>query len=178
MDVWLWASFQREAKHSSWMWSWRWGVLVSWLTLTTSVITSSTEWADFWRFGHDKDQSWFLGFCGHCSILWLSPFACSLNPVAQLIRCWYKRHVLTACASVRSAVQGGRSSPRGTWGHENLFESFWGRKWTIMAGRVKVSVTTQVISPGIFHDTVLLTVWLHGWFSLFDIQAISTRAEK
>lgn len=106
-----------------------------------SEITSSTEWADFWRFGCDKDQFLFQGFWGHCSMEVLQkqpldvPFACCPNPVAQLIRCG-ARHILPACASVRGAAQGGE--PRGTWGCGNLLESCWGREWTIMAGWVQV----------------------------------------
>lgn len=33
-----------------------------------SEITISIEWADFWRFGHDKDHTLFLTFWGHCSM--------------------------------------------------------------------------------------------------------------
>lgn len=89
-----------------------------------SEITS-TEWADFWRLGHDKDRILFLGFWGHCSMGVLEkqplavPFACSPHPVAQLIR-HGARHVLPAYASVRGAAQGGGPSPRGTWGHGKL----------------------------------------------------------
>lgn len=33
-----------------------------------SEIIISIEWADFWRFGHDKDQTLFLTSWGHCSM--------------------------------------------------------------------------------------------------------------
>lgn len=54
-----------------------------------------------------------------------APFACSPNPVAQLIGCG-GRHVLSAYASVRGAAQGEEASPRRRNG--NLLESCQGRE--------------------------------------------------
>lgn len=119
-----------------------------------SETTSSTNWAGFWRFGHDKEWISFLGFWDHCSMEGLQiepltvPLASSPNPVLQSIS-YLPVPVWEGLQREEEPSLGG-----GTWGHGNLLESCWGMN---SHGRMSGSwVTTEVICPGIFLSMILV----------------------
>lgn len=134
----------------------------------TSETTSSTEWADFWRFGCVKEWILFLGFWDHCSMevlqkqLLTVPLASSPNPVVQSIS-YLSVPVWEGLQREEepSLEEGGYlrtwKPAWKCWGNEQL----WQDEWKLSDHRIYLSWDFS------FHGPSLLTVWLQGWFFPF-----------
>lgn len=102
-----------------------------------SETTSSTEWADFWRSGCDKEWIFFLGFWDHCSMEVLQkepltvPLASSPNPVVQSI--------FYLSVPVREGLQR-EEEPSLEGRCLRTWKPAWKMlgEWTVMAGWVEV----------------------------------------